>query len=215
MNDKSFKGVSWSLTGAGSLSTLTGPTVTYIPPTTNLTSSDQATVTATSVADPTKSASVQITVNPYLQIPYQALANGSVGAPYNQTIALTGGTAPCQWSVYNGAILTGFEVGGAVPDGLTLDPATGTISGTPTGAGTWYFEATTTDATGVSAFNALSVQITPTGPAGNPVPFLNQPLVPTAVSPGNPGFTLQVSGTGFVPGATVYFGRLPLPTTFV
>jgi hypothetical protein len=36
-NDGSFKGVSWSLTGPGSLSNSTGQSVTYIPPTTNLT----------------------------------------------------------------------------------------------------------------------------------------------------------------------------------
>jgi hypothetical protein len=216
MNDTSTKGVSWTLTGPGSLSDSTGPSVTYSPPTTNLTSSQQATVTATSVANPKKSASLQITVNAAPQIPLQTLANGSVGAPYDQPITLTGGASPFQWSVYNGPIETGFAVAGAVPDGLQMNPSTGVISGTPTGAGTWYFEATVTDATGAFAFNPLlSIQIMPTGPAGNPVPFLNQPLVPTAVSPGNPGFTLKVNGTGFVSGATINFNRTPLATTFV
>lgn len=216
MNDASMKGVSWTLTGPGSLSNAAGPSVTYTPPTTTLTGSQQVAVKATSLADPTKSASVQITVSPDPQIPFQTLANGSVGAPYSQTIALTGGTAPFQWSVYDGPILSGYEVGGAVPDGLKLNPNTGIISGTPTAAGTWYFMGTVTDAAGVSAVNGfLSVQIAPTGPAGNPVPFLNQPLVPTAVSPGSPGFTLKVSGTGFLSGAVVNFNRTPLATTFV
>jgi hypothetical protein len=44
---------------------------------------------------------------------------------------------------------------------------------------------------------------------------LNQPLVPTAVSPGNPAFTLSVSGTGFASGATVNFNSAPLATTLV
>ena len=35
----------------------------------------------------------------------------------------------------------------------------------------------------------------------NPVPFVNQPLVPSAVAPGGPDFTLTVNGTGFVSGA--------------
>lgn len=213
-NDTSSKGVAWSLTGPGSLSTATGlpstQSVTYNPPTTNLTSGQLATVTATSAADQTKSASVQITVNPYLQIPFQTLASGSVGTPYSQTIALTGGTPPFQWSVYNGPILTGWRVGGSVPDGLTLDPASGKISGTPTGGGTWYFEASVNDASGAAVINGfLSIQINSFAPAGNPVPFLNQPLVPTAVSPRSPGFRLNVSGTGFVPGATVNFNRTP------
>ncbi len=216
MNDTSTKGVSWTLTGPGTLSNPTAASVTYNSPTNNLTTSQQATVTATSGTDPKKSASLQITVNPDPQIPFQALANGSVGVPYSQPITLTGGTSPFQWSVYNGPIITGFEVGGAVPDGLTMDPTTGTISGTPTGAGTWYFEATVTDATGEFSINGfLSIEITPTGPAGNPIPFLNQPLVPTGVTPGNPGFTLKVNGTGFVSGAIINFNRLPLATTLV
>ena len=216
-NDRNAAGVTWTLTGPGSLSSSTGSSVSYISPTTNLTSAQQATVTATSTADQTKAASLQITVNPYPLIPIQqTLANGSVGTPYSQMIMLAGGTPPFQWSVYDGPIETGYAVGGAVPDGLQMNPITGTISGTPTGAGTWYFEATATDATGVTAFDGfLSIQIMPTSAAGNPVPFLNQSLVPTAVTPGTSGFTLSVSGTGFVSNATINFNRTALTTTFV
>jgi FG-GAP-like repeat/Abnormal spindle-like microcephaly-assoc'd, ASPM-SPD-2-Hydin len=39
--------------------------------------------------------------------------------------------------------------------------------------------------------------------AQNPVPFINQPLVPDAVKPGGAEFTLTVNGTGFVPGSVV------------
>jgi len=215
INDAPGKGVAWTLSGPGSLSSSRGASITYNSPTTSITNAQQATVTAMSIADQTKSASVHITVNPYPQMPLQNLADGSVGAPYSQTIALTGGTAPFQWEVYNGAIITGWRVGGAVPDGLKLDPKTGVISGTPTGAGTWYFEAMVTDAAEIVSYNALSIQIKSTAPPGNPVPFLNQPLMPTAVSPGSSQFTLSVSGAGFVSGATVNFNRLPLATTFV
>lgn len=162
-NDSSSEGVAWRLAGPGSLANATGTSVTYNSPTTNLTSAQQVTITATSAADQAKSASVQITVNPYPQIPSQSLANGTVGVTYNQAITLTGGTAPFQWSVYNGPIVTGASVGGFVPDGMRLDPSSGTISGTPTGAGTWYFEATVTDATGAVAVNGfLSLQVNPT-----------------------------------------------------
>jgi len=215
-NDTSGKGVVWGLAGAGSLSSSTGSSVDYLPPTTSITSAQQIMVTATSVAEPTQSASIQITVNPYPVIPFQSIANGTTGVAYSQPITLTGGTAPFHWSVYNGSGLTAKEVGGSLPDGLTLNAATGTISGTPTGAGTWYFEGTVTDADGASASNELSIQINPTGSVtANPVPFLNQPLVPSAVSPGSSGTTLKVSGTGFVSGATVDFNGTALTTTFV
>jgi FG-GAP-like repeat/Putative Ig domain len=214
-NDTSARGVTWSLNGPGSLSSTTGPSITYLSPTTILSSAQQVTVTATSVADPTKHASLTVTVNPGLTM-VQALANGIVGIPYSELV-VTGGTAPIAMSVYNGPIETGWEVGGAVPDGLMLDAATGTVSGTPTGAGTWYFEAIAKDADGEQVSNGfLSIQINPNSTtAENPVPFLNETLAPTAVSPGGSGFTLSVSGAGFVSAATVGFNGAPLTTTFV
>lgn len=212
----SFRGVSWSMTGPGSLSSESAYSVIYNSPQGNLTSAQKATITATSVTDNTKTASVQVTVNPYPQIPFQSLASGVVGTPYNQPITLIGGTPPFQWSVYNGPILTGWRDGGAVPDGLTLDSGTGAITGTPTGGGTWYFDAVLTDAAGVTVDNGfLSIQINSGTSTANPVPFLNQPVVPASVSPGSAGFTLNVSGTGFVSGATIDLNGSPLSTTFV
>ncbi len=214
-NDSSDKGVTWSLSGPGSLNS-NGLSATYVSPASSITTAEQATVTATSVADPTKSASLAITVNPYPVMLFPMLANGTVGVPYSQSISLSGGTAPFQWSVYNGPIETGWEVGGSVPDGLTLDATTGTISGTPASAGTWYFEANAIDADNALAYSPLSIQINPSGPVtANAVPFLNQPFVPTAVAPGASGLTLSVSGTGFVSGATIDFNGTPLTTTFV
>ncbi|HLW82833.1 MAG TPA: hypothetical protein VKS20_12425 [Candidatus Acidoferrales bacterium] len=62
-NDTGNKGVTWSLSGQGSLSAQTSTTVTYNAPG-SVTSNIVATVTATSVADNTKSASLNITVTP-------------------------------------------------------------------------------------------------------------------------------------------------------
>jgi hypothetical protein len=49
----------------------------------------------------------------------------------------------------------------------------------------------------------------------NPVPLVNQPLVPTATAPGGLSFTLTVNGTGFVSGSAVTWNGTPLSTTFV
>ncbi len=155
-------------------------------------------------------------MNPFPNIPFQTLANGSVGQPYSQIITITGGTAPFQWSVYNGPIVTGWRVAGSVPDGLTLDVNTGTVSGTPTSGGTWAFDVLATDATGVSVDNGFtSIRIDSSATTANAVPWLNQPLMPTAISPGSALFTLHASGTGFASGATIDFNHAPLATTFV
>ncbi len=49
----------------------------------------------------------------------------------------------------------------------------------------------------------------------NPIPLINQPLVPVSAAPGGPQFTLTVNGTGFVSGATVNWNGGGLTTTFV
>jgi FG-GAP-like repeat/Abnormal spindle-like microcephaly-assoc'd, ASPM-SPD-2-Hydin len=53
------------------------------------------------------------------------------------------------------------------------------------------------------------------GQTPNPVPLVNNPLSPTSVAPGGPGFTLTVNGTGFVSGATIKWNGTALTTTFV
>jgi hypothetical protein len=51
--------------------------------------------------------------------------------------------------------------------------------------------------------------------AQNPVPLINQPLVPEAIAPGSAGFTLTVNGTGFASGAVVNWNGSGRTTTFV
>jgi hypothetical protein len=47
----------------------------------------------------------------------------------------------------------------------------------------------------------------------NPVPFINQPLVPETVAPGSGGFTLTVHGANFAPTARVKWNGALRPTT--
>jgi hypothetical protein len=49
----------------------------------------------------------------------------------------------------------------------------------------------------------------------NPVPLIDLPLVPDAVPPGGPAFTLTLNGAGFVPTSVVNWNGSPRSTTFV
>ena len=49
----------------------------------------------------------------------------------------------------------------------------------------------------------------------NPVPLINEPLLPMTTAPGGPSFTLKVSGSGFVPSSVVNWNGKPLTTTYV
>ncbi|MGD0987629.1 MAG: FG-GAP-like repeat-containing protein [Candidatus Sulfotelmatobacter sp.] len=51
--------------------------------------------------------------------------------------------------------------------------------------------------------------------ASNPIPTIDQPLVPTSVPPGSGPFVLTVNGSAFVSGAVVNWNGKPLKTQFV
>ncbi len=61
----------------------------------------------------------------------------------------------------------------------------------------------------------FSLATTGVSEARNPLPLINQPLMPDAVKPGGAGFTLTVNGIGFVSGAVVKWNGSPRATTFV
>src|SRR5207247_43392 len=80
-----------------------------------------------------------------------SLPNGTVGTPYSQLISATGGTAPFAFSVTTGTL----------PNGLSLNAATGAITGTPTLAGTFNFTITANDANLCPGSRTYSVVIGP------------------------------------------------------
>ena len=105
------------------------------------------TVTATDSNKITGQAAYTLTVSGPVTITTTSLPDGTIGTPYSQTLAATGGTTPYTWAVTTGTL----------PAGLTLAASTGVISGTPTGAATSSFTVTVTDAGKVAAKQALSI----------------------------------------------------------
>ena len=82
-----------------------------------------------------------------LSISTSTLPDGTVGAAYSQTLAVTGGTAPYTFSATS------------LPAGLSLNTSTGVISGTPTTVGLTGFSVSVTDATSVIFTSTLSINV--------------------------------------------------------
>jgi hypothetical protein len=61
----------------------------------------------------------------------------------------------------------------------------------------------------------LSAFCFPLAAQTNPIPYVHNPLVPAAIAPGGPGFTLTVNGAGFAAGAVVKWNDSPRATTVV
>lgn len=93
----------------------------------------------------TKAFAVTVTTSPSITTDAQ-LATAVVGNSYSITFAATGGTAPYEWSVSTGPL----------PAGLSLNAATGELSGTPTSAGSPAFTLQVEDANGLTATLACS-----------------------------------------------------------
>lgn len=152
-NDVNNGGVTWALTGAGTLSSPTSTTVVYTAPA-SLVGTTTPVVTATAVADTTQNASATLFVSGTPFIDNIPLFPGNASVAYAASISVAGGTSPYTWTVTSGAL----------PDGITQagnTSASETISGTPTTVGTYPFQMTVTDANGKTASVNLSLVILP------------------------------------------------------
>ncbi|XLA05876.1 putative Ig domain-containing protein [Xanthomonas campestris pv. raphani] len=160
------------------------------------------TVTATDANTFTASQAYAVTVaGPNLALPASSLPAGTAGQAYAAAISpATGGTAPYSYAL----------TAGALPSGVVLDAATGTLSGTPTVSGTFNFTLTVTDSTPSPAAQA-SQSYTPSIAAATLVP--GQPTLPPAVR-GTP-YSQVLTATGGVAPYTysVASGTLPAGLT--
>lgn len=160
------------------------------------------------------SQSYLLTINaPTITLPAITLAGGTLGAAYSVAITpASGGTSPYAYAITNGAL----------PGGLTLNTATGAITGTPTAVGTFFFDITATDSsTGTGPYTATQsysidvIDIPPVANAvsltvaynsgANPVPLNITGGTPTSVLIGTP----SSNGTEIPSGITITYQPNP------
>ena len=77
-----------------------------------------------------------------------SLPNAVYGAAYSQTIAATGGASPYSYAAT-----------GALPAGISLNPGTGTLGGTPSAAGKFSFTLMATDANSFIGSQAYTLTV--------------------------------------------------------
>jgi hypothetical protein len=155
-NDPTNAGVTWSLSGGGTLLNPSKTAVTYQAPV-DLAADTTAAITATSVANTSITAALSITVDAVLSITTSSLPVGNLGVPYSGVISAGGATGTFTWA----------QTSGNLPAGLSLSPSTSdsiVISGTPTALGTSNFTIQVTDSNGATASQALSLAINPAPP---------------------------------------------------
>ena len=116
------------------------------------------------------------------------LPAGTTSSYYSTTLQASGGSTSYGWS----------HVSGSLPPGLGFSG--GTISGTPSTAGTYTFRIRVAGSNGPTSEKDFSLTIS----AAVPTPAIGD-LSPLAVANGWTAFTLTVYGTGFVPSSQVEF----------
>ncbi|WP_172592010.1 putative Ig domain-containing protein [Subtercola boreus] len=127
-----------------------------------------------------------------------APSGATVGVPYSHRVTATGQPAPASFRV----------TAGSLPDGLSIEPATGLISGKPATVGTFSF--TITVRNGVNPVAGADYVIVvaaggaatppPTGPATTPPGTATTPPGATGRSGGSAG---TLASTGFEPASAV------------
>ncbi len=110
------------------------------------------TITATDGLGATGARAYSVTVNAAIAVNPATLPTAMLGAAYSQTVVATGGNGSYVFTVSAGSL----------PAGLTLNAATGVISGTPTTAATSNFTITATDGVGATGQRAYALTVAAT-----------------------------------------------------
>jgi large repetitive protein len=197
-NDTTNAGVTWILSGPGTLSGNTTTSVVYTAPTI-ISVSTTATITATSVANSTVTATESITLNSVLTITTTSLSAATLGVPYDAFVNAAGAPAPFTWSV----------ISGTLPPGLSFETSSTSTSaeiiGTPTVLGTSSFSVQVTDSEDATVTQALSITVNkppPLSVATGSLPdgTVNIPYSQTLqASSGVPPYTWSLAGGTLLP----------------
>jgi hypothetical protein len=115
--------------------------------------SSNVTVTVTDSGQETASKQFLLAVAAPPQILAAAPPDGAIGNSYSLQFSATGGTKPYAWSLRSGT----------TPGGLSLDPASGMLSGTPTAAGSFRFAVQARDAAGATASRPFTILVNASG----------------------------------------------------
>ena len=103
-------------------------------------------VTGSNTKSSTKNFTLTIAAAPTITT-NATLASATIGVPYTQTLATSGGTKPFTWSLSAGSL----------PPGLSLNGTTGVIAGTVGAATTSSFTVRVTDSLGLTATKAFAL----------------------------------------------------------
>ena len=159
------------------------------------------------------SAAVNVVGGPATYFSVTAPASASAGSLFSFTVTAFDASNNVA-SGYIGTIhFSSSDPQAILPANSALTGGTADFAATLKTIGTQSIKATDTVTASISG-SSLAINVS-AATAENPVPFLDQPLVPTAVVPGARGFTLTVKGTGFVPGSVVNWNTKPRVTSFV
>ncbi len=122
----------------------------------------QVNVQVTDYGQRMASRTLALTVGPGVVITNTYLAFGAVNTAYSQTLTAAGGVPPYVWSL---------GAGGSLPPGLSLNTATGVISGTPADASSLTFSVKVTDSVGDTGFGTFTINILAPLRMGGPNPL--------------------------------------------